>query len=124
MPYLKQAQLQCACGPLGQGQCIAIFAGCLPNPYSSLLSYLLLFTSAVLASQRFQNVLFSPVGRRLGSTFIYSRTTSTAHKKVCHEKLFLTVLYNLYKYNIYMISLFLLCPEQYYYYHNTYISSL
>ena len=29
MPYLKQAQLQCACGPLGQRQCIAILAGCL-----------------------------------------------------------------------------------------------
>ena len=31
MPYLKQMQLQCACWPLGQGQCIAILAGCLPN---------------------------------------------------------------------------------------------
>jgi len=38
MPYLKQAQLQCACGPLGQRQCISILAGCLPNPYSLLLS--------------------------------------------------------------------------------------
>ena len=71
----KQAQLQYACGPLGQRQCIAILAGCLPNPYSSLLSYLLLFTSAVLASQRFQNVLFSPVGRQLGSISICPRTT-------------------------------------------------
>ena len=38
MPYPIQAQLQYACGPLGQGQCIAILAGCLPNPYFSLLS--------------------------------------------------------------------------------------
>ena len=38
MPYLKQAQLQCACGPLGHGHCIARLAGCLPNPYSLLLS--------------------------------------------------------------------------------------
>ena len=29
---------QYACGPLGQRQCIAILAGCLPNPYSLLLS--------------------------------------------------------------------------------------
>ena len=39
MPYLKQVLLQCACGPLGQGQCIAILAGCLLNPYSLLLSF-------------------------------------------------------------------------------------
>ena len=38
MPYLKQAQLKCAHGPLGQGKCIAILAGCVPNPYSLLLS--------------------------------------------------------------------------------------
>ena len=46
MPYLKQAQLQCACGPLGQGQCIG-------NSYISCLSSLSIFLTPILTIRSF-----------------------------------------------------------------------